>query len=132
MQKIHKSILFLRGVFCPRRKEFSSQPPAGRQHPPPPPTPLRGGSSLSIHFLAFFALDAAAADEVFCELDTSLTLRFGLPSSHLFTFAAKRREHSDSNADSSVGLRFTIIRVLPSPLKAGLRIWVSFELRNGT
>ena len=43
------------------------------------------------------------------------TLRRGRPSSHLLTWLAKRRVQRDSKYEASVGLRFTIMSVLPSP-----------------
>ena len=52
-------------------------------------------------------------------LEASLRFRLGLPSSHCFTWLAKRREHSDSKNESSVGLKFTTMSVLPSPDRAG-------------
>ena len=54
-----------------------------------------------------------------------------MPSSHLLTAAAKRREQRDSPDDSVVGERFTIMSVFPSPESEGCRRYVSLESRNG-
>ena len=52
-------------------------------------------------------------------LPTHLNWRLGLPSSHWFTWRAKRREQSVSKYDSGVGEMLTIMSVLPSPESAG-------------
>merc|ERR1712238_407450 len=48
---------------------------------------------------------------------TSSKDRFALPSSHLFTCVANLKLHKLSWVLRSVGLKLTIIKVLPSPLK---------------
>lgn len=60
---------------------------------------------------------------------TSLRFLLGLPSSHWLTWLAKRREHSDSKKESSVGLKLTTMSVFPSPDSAGCKRWVNFEFR---